>query len=93
MIGGERFHEVYVAADLATCEERDPKGLYRKARAGEIAEFTGITAPYEAPDQPELVIDTDALSRSEALAQLLDYVDETLGKNSLKSEKELTYVI
>lgn len=93
VIGGERFHEVHVAADLATCEDRDPKGLYKKARAGEIAEFTGISAPYEAPDQPELVIDTDALSRSEALARLLDYVDETLGKASLKSGKELTYVI
>lgn len=93
VIGGERFHEVYVAADLATCEERDPKGLYKKARAGEIAEFTGISAPYEAPEQPELVIDTSTLGRSEALAHLLDYVDETLGKNSLKTGRELSYVI
>lgn len=53
------FIEVYVAADLATCEARDPKGLYRKARAGEIAEFTGISAPYEAPEQPELTLHTD----------------------------------
>ncbi|MBP2227336.1 adenylyl-sulfate kinase [Azospirillum agricola] len=93
VIGGDRFHEVHVAADLATCEERDPKGLYKKARAGEIAEFTGVSAPYEAPEQPELVIDTAALSRSEALAHLLDYVDETLGKASLRTGKELTYVI
>lgn len=93
VIGGDRFHEIHVAADLSVCEERDPKGLYKKARAGEIAQFTGVSAPYEAPESPELLIDTGALDRSEALAQLLDYVDETLGKSSLKSGKELTYVI
>lgn len=93
VIGGDRFHEIHVAADLSVCEDRDPKGLYKKARAGEIAEFTGVSAPYEAPESPELLIDTGTLDRSEALAQLLDYVDETLGKSSLKSGKELTYVI
>lgn len=93
VIGGDRFHEIHVGADLSVCEERDPKGLYKKARAGEIAQFTGVSAPYEAPESPELLIDTGALDRSEALAQLLDYVDETLGKSSLKSGKELTYVI
>lgn len=93
VIGGDRFHEIHVGADLSVCEERDPKGLYKKARAGEIAEFTGVSAPYEAPESPELFIDTGALDRSEALAQLLDYVDEALGKSSLKSGKELTYVI
>ncbi len=93
VIGGDRFHEIHVGADLSVCEERDPKGLYKKARAGEIAEFTGVSAPYETPESPELLIDTGVLDRSEALAQLLDYVDETLGKSSLKSGKELTYVI
>jgi bifunctional enzyme CysN/CysC len=93
VIGGDRFHEIHIGADLSVCEERDPKGLYKKARAGEIAEFTGVSAPYEAPEAPELLIDTGALDRSEALAQLLDYVDENLGKSSLKSGKELTYVI
>ena len=52
------FVEIYVEADLKTCEERDPKGLYKKARAGEIKEFTGISAPYEAPERPELIINT-----------------------------------
>src|SRR6187401_2820607 len=47
---GVDFYEIYVKADVATCEERDPKGLYKKARAGQIAEFTGISAPYEAPE-------------------------------------------
>jgi adenylylsulfate kinase len=52
------FIEVYVAADLAVCESRDPKGLYKKARAGEIGEFTGISAPYEAPEKPEVTLRT-----------------------------------
>jgi len=52
------FIEIYVEADLETCEQRDPKGLYKKARAGEIKEFTGISAPYEPPLNPELVINT-----------------------------------
>lgn len=57
MSDGE-FIEIYVKCDLDVCEERDPKGLYKKARAGEIKEFTGISAPYEEPEKPELVIDT-----------------------------------
>ena len=70
---GDRFVEVYVKADVATCEQRDPKGLYKKARAGEIPEFTGISAPYEEPDAPELVIDT-AQSFDDCLAQLKEFV-------------------
>jgi bifunctional enzyme CysN/CysC len=77
-IAGDRFHEVYVAADLAICESRDPKGLYKKARAGEIKEFTGISAPYEAPEKPELAIDTGKLDEQEALAQLLAYVERAM---------------
>jgi bifunctional enzyme CysN/CysC len=72
---GDGFHEIYVKADLATCETRDPKGLYRKARAGEIKEFTGISAPYEAPENPELVIDTAATPLEECLAELAGYVE------------------
>lgn len=53
------FIEIYVAADLAACEARDPKGLYRKARAGEIPEFTGVSAPYEPPERPEITLQTD----------------------------------
>jgi adenylylsulfate kinase len=59
ILGEGDFIEVYVAADLSVCESRDPKGLYKKARAGEIAEFTGISAPYEAPEAPELTLRTD----------------------------------
>ena len=69
------FHEIYIKADLATCEGRDPKGLYQKARAGEIAEFTGISAPYEPPLAPELVVDTEKLSIADAVASVVSYVE------------------
>lgn len=58
-IGSERFFEVYCKAALQTCEKRDPKGFYKKAREGIIKEFTGISAPYEEPEDPEILIDTD----------------------------------
>jgi bifunctional enzyme CysN/CysC len=72
---GESFREIHIKADLETCEGRDPKGLYAKARSGEIAEFTGISAPYEAPESPDFTVDTSSLSVDEALEQLLAYVE------------------
>ena len=74
MRGGD-FVEVYVDASLATCEQRDVKGLYKKARAGEIPEFTGISAPYEAPESPELVLDTNRQSVEESVGKLVEYLD------------------
>lgn len=71
---GARFHEIYIRADLETCEARDPKGLYKKARRGEIAAFTGIDSPYEAPDHPDIVIDTQASDVDTCLRQLVDYI-------------------
>ncbi len=68
---GLPFLEVYVAAPLAVCEQRDPKGLYKKARAGEISDFTGISAPYEAPTQPELTLDSSTLSPSESATEVV----------------------
>ncbi len=68
------FHEVYVSADLATCEARDPKGLYRRARKGEIGEFTGISAPYEPPLAPSLVVDTGSAAIEACIEQILAYV-------------------
>ena len=68
------FHEIHIDANLAVCEQRDPKGLYVKARKGEIAEFTGVSAPYEPPLSPELRVDTAAHSPEECLAILSDYV-------------------
>ena len=68
------FHEIYVKCDLATCERRDPKGLYRKARTGDIAEFTGISAPYEEPEAPDLVVDTSAADVEACVAAIVGYV-------------------
>jgi adenylylsulfate kinase len=70
------FVEVHVSTSLETCESRDPKGLYKKARAGQIPDFTGISAPYEAPLRPELVLDTGALSVEESVATLLRFLEE-----------------
>lgn len=71
---GLPFIEIFVSTSLETCEERDPKGLYKKARAGEIKNFTGIDDPYEAPEAPEVVIDTAKTSPQEATIQLLEYL-------------------
>lgn len=68
------FVEIHVRCDLATCEERDPKGLYRKARAGELPDFTGIDSPYEAPENPELVIDTGLLNIGDSVDNILRYL-------------------
>jgi len=77
LLPGGRFFEVYVNCDLETCKERDPKGLYEKAESGEITNFTGISAPYEPPADPELVIDTDALNVEESVQAVIDQlVDE-----------------
>ena len=69
------FHEIFLKADVAACEQRDPKGLYAKARRGEILDFTGISAPYEVPDHSELIIDTAALTVEQSLAALHAYVE------------------
>ncbi len=70
------FNTVYIKADLKTCETRDTKGLYKKARKGEIADFTGISAPYEEPENPDLTIDTSTLSVDESVALLINYVQK-----------------
>jgi len=66
LAGEGRFFEIYCKASLDTCEKRDPKGLYKKAREGIIKEFTGISAPYEEPENPEIVIDTDKYDINES---------------------------
>jgi len=70
------FVEVYVAASVETCESRDVKGLYKKARTGEIPEFTGVSAPYEEPERPELVLDTNTQTVEESVRQLVGYLRE-----------------
>ena len=74
IIGEKNFFEIYVSTSLEVCEERDPKGLYKKARAGVIKNFTGVTAPYEAPDDANLVIDTTKYSVKEATQLIFDEI-------------------
>ena len=73
---GVKFVEVWVDAPLSVVEERDPKGLYKKARAGEIKDFTGISAPYEEPLQPEITIRTHEKSVEECVAQIVQWLEE-----------------
>ena len=69
------FHEVYVKASLAACEARDPKGLYGRARRNEIPDFTGISSPFDVPETPDLVVDTELLDIAHACDLLVDYVE------------------
>lgn len=71
-----QFHEIFVDASLETCEARDPKGLYKKARAGEIKGFTGIDDPYEAPSSPELTLDSNTKDVDALAAEVVAYLDE-----------------
>jgi len=75
MAPGE-FLEVFVDCPVEECERRDPKGHYKKARAGEIGEFTGVSAPYEAPLKPEVVVRTDKQSEAECVGTILTYLEE-----------------
>ena len=75
-VGNDQFHEVYVSAALDVCESHDPKGLYSRARAGEIPEFTGISAPHEAPEAWELEVNTGKLDVTDSLEKLVDYVEQ-----------------
>jgi len=72
---GERFREVHIKADVEACESRDPKGLYARARAGEISDFTGISAPYEPPNEADLVVDTVEQSIDQSVQALIAYVE------------------
>ena len=80
IIGREDFIEVYVNTPLEVCEERDVKGLYAKARKGDIKNFTGISAPFEAPAHPDLCLDTSALSLKECVDRLLDLILKRIKK-------------
>jgi len=77
MSGDRAFVEVHVATPIEACEQRDPKGLYQRARAGEVRDFTGISAPYEPPLDPELTIDTSATDVLGSVAAIMDYIYRT----------------
>jgi adenylylsulfate kinase len=81
IIGSEDFIEIFVNAPLDVCESRDTKGLYRKARLGEIKEFTGINAPYESPVQPELEVRTDLLTIDESTKKIIDFLLPLIWRN------------
>lgn len=72
-----RFFEVYVRASLELCEKRDPKGLYKRARAGEILHFTGISDPYEPPSRPDLVCDTEKESVRECVGKIIRFLEKS----------------
>jgi adenylyl-sulfate kinase len=78
IIGAEAFVEAHVSTCMTVCESRDPKGLYARARAGEIANFTGISAPYEPPEHPDIAIDTGAMSLADATLALYDHLARRL---------------
>ena len=80
-IGPGAFHEIYVSTPIEECEARDPKGLYKKARAGDILDFTGISAPYESPVAPELTLVTEGKTISQSVDELEAYVERTFGIN------------
>ncbi len=71
----EEFIEVYVKCPLETCESRDPKGLYKKARLGKLSGFTGIDSPYEAPVNPDIIIETDKITVEEACWQIIQHLE------------------
>ncbi len=77
-IAAENFHTVYIKASLESCEKRDVKGLYKKARDGQIPEFTGISAPYEEPENPDIIIDTESQGIEACVEQLVKYVEHQL---------------
>jgi adenylylsulfate kinase len=76
LLGHGEFIEIYVKCSLEVCEARDTKGLYKKARAGEVKDFTGISAPYEEPLDPELTVDSSKLSVEESTRAILNYLEE-----------------
>ena len=84
IIGAENFLEIYVSTPLEECEKRDVKGLYAKARRGEIKNFTGISAPFEAPERPALSLDASKLSLEESVNTLLELVLPIVGKKGEK---------
>ncbi len=83
IIGNNNFIEVYINASIETCESRDTKGLYNKARKGEIKNLSGINAPFEAPKNPDLEINTSQLSIDESITKVIDYILPIIKKNKI----------
>lgn len=96
IIGEDNFLEVFVDADLETCESRDPKGLYEKARSGIIADFTGISSPYEEPKNPDLVVESGKFSVEECIKKIINFlenwkfIESTKEVNNLDKRKTIS---
>ncbi|AOH55178.1 adenylyl-sulfate kinase [Peribacillus muralis] len=73
-VESDEFIEIYVKCPIEACEERDPKGLYKKARIGKITDFTGVSAPYEEPENPEIIIETSENTIEECVQQIINYL-------------------
>lgn len=82
LVGSEEFIEVFVDCPLEICEQRDVKGLYKKARAGEIADFTGISSPFESPENPELTIATGTIPLHQSVEQVTNFILKKIIKQS-----------
>jgi bifunctional enzyme CysN/CysC len=78
LVGPDEFIEIFVDAPLAVAESRDPKGLYRKARLGELKNFTGIDSPYERPEHPEIRIDATSTTPESAAAQVIAFLEDRM---------------
>lgn len=79
IVGPENYIEIFVNAPLEVCEQRDIKGLYKKARAGEVKNFTGIDSPYEAPTDPDLILETAILSVDQSVRKLIEFISPKVG--------------
>ena len=84
LLGSGQFIEVFVKCPVSECERRDPKGIYKRAKAGEIKEFTGVSAPYEEPENPEIILKTDEMSLEKCIKTLLNYLRENKYIQDLK---------
>lgn len=88
LMAGCPYYECYVRCSLAVCEQRDPKGLYKKARRGEIRNMTGLSDPYEEPEAPDLIVDTDCLTLDECVEQVIDFlIDKRIVLNLCEPER------
>jgi adenylylsulfate kinase-like enzyme len=74
LLSSDEFFEIFVSTSLEECEKRDPKGLYKKARAGELKNFTGIDSSYEEPENPDLVLDTNSTNAEELADQIINFL-------------------
>jgi adenylylsulfate kinase len=81
IIGDQDFFEIYVKCPIEVCEERDVKGLYKMARQGKIKNYTGVSAPYDEPRNPDLVVETHRMSIDESVIAILDFICKSLGYN------------